>query len=264
MKEFDELREVVARLRDPEKGCPWDLKQTSRSLVPNFIEELYEAIEAIEHDDQPHLAEELGDIMLHVVMQIRIAEEQGFFTAADVLKRICEKLIRRHPHIFGDTTETDADTVKMNWERLKRREKEKKDRSAIDGIPHSMPGLIVAQRMQEKAASVGFDWGKPQPVFDKMREEFAEFEEAWETEPQERIEEEIGDILFTVVNLARKLHIDSEAALRGSIRKFDTRFRQVEKEFANAGLDMHEQTLEQLDEVWDAVKRKQKEAIEQE
>ncbi len=256
MKEFDELIQVVARLRDPENGCPWDLKQTSRSLVPNFIEELYEAIEAIEHDDQPHLCEELGDIMLHVVMQIRIAEENGDFTGADVLNRICKKLIIRHPHIFSDAKATDADEVKMNWERLKRREKEKRDRSAIDGIPHSMPGLIVAQRMQEKAASVGFDWPSPEPVFEKMKEEFAEFEEAWENEPQERIEDEIGDILFTVVNLARKLHIDSEAALRGAIRKFENRFRQVEKEFANAGLDMHEQTLEQLDEVWEAVKRK--------
>ncbi len=256
MKEFDELIEVVARLRDPENGCPWDLKQTSRSLVPNFIEELYEAIEAIEHNDQSHLCEELGDIMLHVVMQIRLAEEAGHFTTAEVLTRICTKLIRRHPHIFGDTEATDAYEVKMNWERLKRREKEKRDRSAIDGIPHSMPGLIVAQRMQEKAASVGFDWGDAKPVFDKMREEFDEFEEAWESEPQERIEEEIGDILFTVVNLARKLNVDSEAALRGSIRKFDNRFRQVEKEFAKAGLDMHEQTLEQLDEVWEAVKRK--------
>ncbi len=194
MKEFDELIEVVARLRDPENGCPWDLKQTSRSLVPNFIEELYEAIEAIEHDDQKHLCEELGDIMLHVVMQIRLAEEAGYFTAAEVLTSICTKLIRRHPHIFGDTEATDAYEVKMNWERLKRLEKEKKDRSAIDGIPHSMPGLIVAQRMQEKAASVGFDWGDAKPVFDKMREEFDEFEEAWESEPQERIEEEIGDI----------------------------------------------------------------------
>ena len=207
MKEFSELVEIMAKLRDPEKGCPWDKKQTHSSLVPNFIEELYECIEAIEKKDYTHLAEELGDLMLHVVMQATIAEDAEEFTIKDVLNKTNTKIISRHPHIFGDGEAKTVDEVKLNWEQIKLKEK-KSRKSAIDGIPYAMPKLIVAQRMQEKAAAVGFDWTNHQQVFDKLDEEVEELHEAIESGHQQHIEEELGDLLFTVVNLSRKLGFD--------------------------------------------------------
>ncbi len=257
MENFIELINIVNKLRDPENGCPWDLKQTSKSLVPNMIEELYEVVEAIENNDAEHLKEELGDLLLHITMQVRIANEQGQFTYAEVLQSISEKLIRRHPHIFGDTEMTDAAEVKLNWERLKKKEKEKKDRSIIDGIPMSMPALIIAWRMQEKAASAGFDWNEPEPVFDKIREETEELEEAVKLKDKDDIEDEIGDLLFSVVNLSRKLNIDSEFALKKSIAKFEKRFKLLEKHYKENNLDIYEASLEQMDEVWEKIKKRQ-------
>ncbi len=257
MENFIELINIVNKLRDPENGCPWDLKQTSKSLVPNMIEELYEVVEAIENNDSDHLKEELGDLLLHITMQVRIANEQGQFTYAEVLQSISEKLIRRHPHIFGDTEMTDAATVKLNWERLKKKEKEKKDRSIIDGIPMSMPALIIAWRMQEKAASAGFDWSEPEPVFDKIREETEELVEAVKLKDKDDIEDEIGDLLFSVVNLSRKLNIDSEFALKKSIAKFEKRFKLLEKHYKENNLDIYEASLEQMDEVWEKIKKRQ-------
>jgi len=255
VKEFDTLVAVVAQLRHPVDGCPWDLKQTHTSLVPNFIEELYEAVEAIENNDSGHLSEELGDLLLHILMQARISEEAGEFDMADVCRKISEKLIHRHPHIFGDGPATDAKGVKMNWERIKQQEKKATRTSAIDGIPTSMPGLIVAQRMQEKAASVGFDWPDEMPVFDKIEEEIGEFQEAYDAGDVEEMQNELGDVLFTIVNMARKLDLDAETCLRRTIKKFDTRFRIVEKHFQKAGVNMHEQSLEELDEIWDLAKK---------
>lgn len=254
MKEFNELVEVVARLRDPECGCPWDLKQTHASLVPNFIEELYECVEAIEANDQVHLSEELGDLLLHILMQARIAEEEGHFDMAQVCRKIADKLIRRHPHIFGDGHATDAKGVKLNWERIKQEEKKASRTSAIDGIPTAMPALIVAQRMQEKAASVGFDWPDIAPVFAKIEEEIGEFEEAYASGDREEMQKELGDVLFSIVNLSRKLDLDAESCLRSSITKFDRRFRAVEQHFQSQNISMHEQSLEELDEVWDRAK----------
>ncbi len=255
MKEFDRLIEIVARLRDPQSGCPWDLKQTSRSLVPNFIEELYECVEAIELDDNPHLCEELGDLTLHIAMQARIAEEQGAFSIADSLTRIGDKLIRRHPHIFGDATVGDAADVKLHWERIKLQEKERN--SVLDGIPRSMPGLIFAQRMQEKAAAVNFDWPDVQDVMDKLHEEIGEFEHARHNETPERVADEVGDLLFTLVNLARKMGIDAETALKEASDKFARRFRAVEDYFRTRNLAMTEHSLEQLDAVWNRVKEEE-------
>jgi MazG family protein len=255
MKEFDELVSIIARLRDSQNGCPWDIKQTHESLIPNFIEELYETIEAIEMKDFSHLCEELGDLMLHVVMQAQIASEANHFDMKDILKKINEKLIRRHPHVFGETKIEDSESVKMNWERIKFEEKKASRKSAIDGIPQAMPALIIAQRMQEKAASVGFDWPDVKPTIEKMKEEINEFQMAFETKNSEEMQNELGDMLFSIVNIARKLGFDSESALKRTIRKFDKRFRIVEEHFQNQDRNMLEAGLESLDEIWENAKK---------
>ncbi len=254
MKEFDELHDIVKKLRDPEKGCPWDTKQTHRSLVPNFIEELYESIEAIENEDYDHLAEELGDIMLHIMMQIVMAEEKKEFSAEKVLDKINAKLIRRHPHIFGDGVAKDANGVKMNWERIKQQEKKAQRKSMIDGIPRAMPALIIAQRMQEKAAAAGFDWQEVEPVVEKLEEEVEEFKEALQKGDPAEMENEIGDMLFSVVNISRKLGFDSESSLKKTIKKFETRFKKIEEYHHKNKLNMLESSLEKLDEIWELAK----------
>lgn len=254
MKEFDKLIEVIEKLRNKENGCPWDLKQTHESLIPNFIEELYESIEAIENKDYQHLSEELGDLMLHIVMQVQIAREDNRFKMEDVLMQINDKLIRRHPHIFGDGHATDADGVKMNWERIKLEEKKHSRTSAIDGIPQNMPALIVAQRMQEKAASVGFDWPDIAPAVDKLEEEVREFQEAYENKDIEEMQNELGDMIFAIVNIARKSGFDTETALRRTISRFESRFKKVENHFISNGKKMLDASLEQLDEIWEIAK----------
>jgi len=254
MKEFDELIDVIKKLRNKENGCPWDLKQTHESLIPNFIEELYESVEAIENKDYLHLSEELGDLMLHIVMQVQIAREDNKFKMEDVLTQINDKLIRRHPHIFGDGHATDAEGVKMNWERIKLEEKKQTRTSVIDGIPQKMPALIVAQRMQEKAASVGFDWPNLAPAVDKLEEEVKEFQEAYENKDIEEMQNELGDMIFSIVNIARKSGFDTETALRKTIKKFESRFKKVESHFINNGKKMLDASLEQLDEIWEIAK----------
>lgn len=251
MKDFEKLVEVVAALRDPEKGCPWDIKQTPESLVPNFIEELYETVEAIEDQDDGALCEELGDLLLHIVFQAQIAQERGKFGIDGVLEAICNKLIRRHPHVFGDTELDTANAVKMNWERIKKAEKTERE-SVLDGIPRTLPALIAAYRTQEKAASVGFDWQDIKPVLDKLDEEQEELYEALGTEDMDQISEELGDMLFTLVNLGRKLDIDPEAALKGTIRKFKRRFCYIEDQYKTG--DIHAASLEELDAHWEAAK----------
>ena len=232
MKEFDKLADILARLRDPVSGCPWDIKQTPQSLVPNFIEELYEAVEAIEDGDDADLTEELGDLMLHILFQAQIATEEGRFTIADVLNSICDKLVRRHPHVFGNAELHDAEAVKMNWERIKKMEKTHR-KSVLEGIPRALPGLIYAQRTQEKAASVGFDWPDITPVLAKLDEEEQELHAALESGDANNIREEVGDLLFTLVNLARKLHIDAESALKETTRKFSRRFHYIDDQRFN-------------------------------
>ncbi|MFC1898017.1 nucleoside triphosphate pyrophosphohydrolase [Candidatus Cloacimonadota bacterium] len=255
MKEFDKLVEVIAKLRDRENGCPWDIKQTHESLVPNFVEELYESIEAIENKDYKHLSEELGDLMLHIIMQAQIAREAGEFQIEEVLRKINSKLIRRHPHVFADGHATDANGVKMNWERIKFEEKKKSRKSAIDGIPRAMPALIVAQRMQEKAASVGFDWPDVEPAVGKLKEEIHEFIDAFQQKDLEEMQNELGDMLFSIVNISRKLGFDTESALRRTIDKFDTRFRKVEEHYRKNDKNMLDASLEQLDEIWEIAKK---------
>lgn len=254
MKAFGELVNILASLRDPDKGCPWDIKQTRETLVPNFIEELYEAVEAIETQDSEDLKEELGDLLLHIVFQAQISAEEGLWDIGDVLEAINNKLIRRHPHVFGNGNASDAYEVKMNWERLKKREKTERQ-SVLDGIPLAMPALIQAQRTQEKAASVGFDWPDTKPILDKLEEEREELYEALAMGDQELIKEELGDMIFTLVNLARKLHIDSEAALKDCTRKFTGRFHSIEAHYKNSGADINEASLEELDYHWEKAKQ---------
>lgn len=254
MKEFQHLVDIIAQLREPVSGCPWDLKQTSQSLIPNFMEELHEAVEAIEDGDDAALMEELGDLMLHIVFQAQIAAENRQFDISDVLRGIAEKLVRRHPHVFGDLDVSDADAVKMNWERLKK--VEKKDRkSVLEGIPRSLPALIYAQRSQEKAASVGFDWPEIAPIMDKLDEERQELDSALASEDFQHISEELGDMIFTLVNLARKLNIDSEGCLKETSKKFHKRFNFIEEHYQKNGDDIHEASLAELDAIWDLAKK---------
>lgn len=255
MNYFDRLVKIIARLRDPQQGCPWDLKQTHLSLVPNFIEELYEAVEAIEKEDYNHLCEELGDLLLHILMQVRIAEEKDRFTLEDVLLRISEKLTRRHPHIFGNIKAQDAASVKTNWEKIKLEEKKHVRKSIIDGIPLSMPALIVAQRMQEKAASVGFDWDEVEPALNKLEEEIKEFRQALLADDAKSFQAEMGDMLFSLVNVSRKLEFDAETALRKTIDKFARRFRIIEEYHQNNKQNIQDSSLEQLDEIWEKAKK---------
>lgn len=254
MNSFYKLVEVVAALRNKENGCPWDIKQTRESLVPNFIEELYEAVEAIEDKDLDSLQEELGDLLLHIVFQAQISAEEGLWDIEAVLDKINSKLIRRHPHVFGELSLSDADEVKMNWERIKKKEKTER-KSVLDGIPRALPALIQAQRTQEKAASVGFDWPDKEPILDKLEEEREELMEALALNDTELITEELGDMLFTLVNLSRKLGIDSEAALKACTRKFTRRFHSIEAHYNSSGEDIHEASLEELDSHWEKAKK---------
>lgn len=255
MKEFDKLIEIVERLRNPKDGCPWDRKQTHKSLIPNFIEELYEAVEAIENNDLQHLSEELGDLLLHIVMQTQIAVEKAEFDMQKVISKINRKLVNRHPHIFGNHQVTDAAQVKKNWEQIKQKEKRHVRKSILDGIPKIMPALIIAQRIQEKAASVGFDWDDLAPAVAKVKEEFNEFEESYKKHDKKEMESELGDIIFAVVNIARKSEIDAESALKKTIKKFRNRFQQIEKYHKDKDLDIKESSLEELDEIWEASKK---------
>lgn len=254
MDHYKELVNIIKKLRDKENGCPWDLKQTNKSLLPNFVEELYEAVEAIEEEDWDSVAIELGDLLLHIVMQSVIAEENGLFTTDDVVKLICEKLIRRHPHIFGNAKVNNVAEIKQNWEKIKKEEHKDSQRSVLAGIPDAMPSLIIAERIQDKAASVGFDWPSVEPVWDKLYEEIEELKNVVPGNV-EHLEEELGDVLFSTVNLARKLGIDAETALRKSVKKFRKRFEYIERLYNEKGMNIYNSTLEQLDAAWELAKK---------
>lgn len=259
MDSFNKLWTIVNRLRDPITGCPWDLEQTPKSLVANFIEELYEVIEAIESDDSEHLKEELGDLLLHILMQVKIAEENQNFQLNDVLKAISDKLIIRHPHVFeGDNCDEnkeklESDEIKFNWERLKKVHKRRK--SVLDGIPKSMPALIYAQRMQDKAASVGFDWDDINDVIKKIDEELQELKAAIKSGISFEIEDEIGDMFFSLVNLCRKKGLDSERVLKKSAAKFYERFQKIEQYHKDRDENIYESSLERLNVLWESSKK---------
>ncbi len=250
------LHAIMKRLRAPD-GCPWDRVQTLESLKPCVLEETYELLAAMDRpEDRENHIEELGDVLLQVVFQCAMAEEKGDFTLDDVANAVADKLVRRHPHVFGDIDAKDASAVLKNWERIKQREHAKEARhSALDGVPPALPALLKAQRTQEKASRVGFDWKDSGGALAKIREEAEELRKAAEGgEPPARVKEEFGDLLFSAVNYARFLGVDSESALQEATEKFARRFRAVEAAFKARGASMADASLEEMDAVWDEVK----------
>lgn len=250
MEEMDRLIQVMEKLRGP-GGCPWDAVQDHKSMVRGLIEETYELAEAIEHEDSDEMLEELGDVLLQVVFHSIIAKEDGAFTIGEVANFLADKLIYRHPHVFGNKTVKDADEVVVNWERLKQKEEGKKDRvSILSGIPMSLPALLYALKIQSAAGRVGFDWDNVAGVIEKIKEEVGELEEAVAENVNEGIEEEIGDLIFSVVNLARMLKIDPETALRRSNRKFAKRFAEIEKVAREKDIPVSGMSMEEMERVW--------------
>jgi len=249
---FEELVKIVQHLRAPD-GCPWDREQTNASLLPYFLEEAYEMIESVDNENWSELKEEVGDLLLHAVLQAVIAAENDHFTIEGSIKNINEKLVRRHPHVFGDAQADAAFHAKQNWEAAKHEEKNRKSR--LDGVPVTLPALIRAQRLQQKASYAGFDWDKVEEVWAKIHEEIQELKEAQSNNSKKHVEEEIGDVLFAVVNLARFLDIPAEDALRKTNKKFTTRFAQVEEELKKRGKNVEDSSLEEMDEIWNTVKK---------
>jgi len=250
---MDRLLDIVARLRG-EGGCPWDRKQTLDTLKPYLIEESYEVLDAIDSGDPEHHAEELGDVLLQIVLQARIREEQGQFTFDDVAERIAEKLVRRHPHVFGDVAVSGSDEVLRNWEAIKAEEKGESRQSVVDGVPRHLPSLRRAHRIQSRAARVGFDWAEVDDVMAKVEEELGEIREAMAGGDMDKVREEIGDLLFAVVNLSRFQKIHAGDALDETISKFIRRFQHVERAIRDEGRELTDCTLEEMDRHWEAAK----------
>jgi tetrapyrrole methylase family protein/MazG family protein len=247
---FSTLVEIIALLRSPE-GCPWDRKQTHESLRKNLLEEAYEVLEAMDEANAAKLSEEFGDLLLQIVLHSQIANDNGEFTVSDVIRKINQKLIHRHPHVFGDVKVNNAEEVTVNWEALKKQER-KKEASMLDGVPADMPALAYSQAIQGRVARVGFDWQEDSGVLEKMAEEIGEFKAAGS---QKQKEEEFGDILFTLANFARRQGIDLESALRKSNRRFYKRFSTMEEFCRNRGLDLSKLTFDEQNELWEEAKK---------
>lgn len=252
---IDRLLEVMRRLRDPEGGCPWDLEQTFETIAPYTLEEAYEVADAIARRDWRALQEELGDLLLQVVYHAQMAKEAGLFDFDQVAETVTEKMIRRHPHVFGDARIDSAAAQVRAWEEHKARERaEKGEGSVLDGIPLALPALVRALKLQQRAARTGFDWPDAASVLEKVDEEVHELREEMGRMDRARLGDEIGDLLFTVVNLARKLDIDPEGALRAANAKFERRFREVERRARERGLDLHAMDLDALERLWEEAK----------
>lgn len=251
------LVDVMETLRSP-GGCPWDIEQTHDSLRRYMIEEVYEVIEAIENEDAPLLCEELGDLLLQIVFHARVAEECGSFSMQDVIDGVTEKMIRRHPHVFGDISVRDAGEVLVNWETIKAQEKEGQRRSALDGVSPGLPALMASFKLQKKAAKVGFDWTEVKDVWEKVREELGELAEASAEGDTKAIEEEFGDVLFSLVNLSRFLHIEPETSLTAANHKFRRRFTFIEDQMTALGKKWEDMTLAEMDKLWEQAKLEEK------
>ncbi len=270
---IDDLKTLMARLREPETGCPWDTKQTFSSIVPHTIEEAYEVADAIDQRDYPHLKDELGDLLFQVIFYGQIGQEEGHFDFDGVVDHLVRKLIRRHPHVFPDgTLDSRIDPrnrpsegwIKESWERIKAEERAEKPvvdeaASRLDGIARTLPAIARAEKLQRRAARHGFDWPDIAPVFDKLHEEIDELKEAWRaaeagTGERDAVEDELGDLMFVCVNLARFLKVNPEQALKRTNHKFEARFRAIEQVLAAQGRDMDNESLEALDAIWQKVK----------
>jgi tetrapyrrole methylase family protein/MazG family protein len=251
---FEQLLDIMRKLRAP-GGCPWDAEQTHESLTRYLLEETYEVIEAIDEKSPQHLTEELGDLLLQPIFHAAIAEESGAFTIDDVISTLCDKLIRRHPHVFGDLEIKDSSQQIENWEKIKQLEKGNERPSALSGVPDHLPALLKAHKIGEKASRVGFDWEHADQVFAKVMEELHEFEEAWAGGNPVRMEDELGDLLFAIANLGRFLSLNPEEALRKTITRFQKRFRYVEAELFRLGVPMQTASLEKMEQLWEQAKR---------
>jgi tetrapyrrole methylase family protein/MazG family protein len=257
MTEFERLVDIMRKLRKPD-GCPWDREQTHETLKPYLIEEAYELLDAIDSGDDHEIILELGDVLLQVVFHAQVASETARFSIEDVARAIAEKLVRRHPHIFGDVSAEDSETVITNWETIKREEKKSKGQEQMglfDDIPRQLPALMRAQAIQKKAARVGFDWDEIAEVTAKAREEVAEFVEAVDKGAAYEIEEELGDLLFSLVNIARFVDVNPEEALTKTNQKFLSRFAYIERKLAERGSTPAEATLEEMDDLWEEAKK---------
>jgi MazG family protein len=252
-RSFDELVALMTRLRGP-GGCPWDRKQTLPDLKPYVIEEAYEVVDAIDRDDRAALLEEIGDFLLEAVFIAEITREEGTFDIYDSITAIHDKLVRRHPHVFGDVEAKDAEQVLVNWEKLKQAERKAESKSVLSGVPQSLPALLKASRLTEKAARVGFDWRRTEDVFDKIDEEIAELRDAVAAGDQQNVHDEIGDLLFTIANIARKLNVNPEEALQSTNRKFMRRFESMESRVHESGQNLDQLELEEMDRLWDEAK----------
>ncbi|PSS49443.1 nucleoside triphosphate pyrophosphohydrolase [Pseudomonas sp. BBP2017] len=270
MYTLDDLLHLMARLRDPQYGCPWDLKQTYATIIPYTLEEAYEVADAIERSDFEHLQGELGDLLFQVVYYSQLAREEGRFEFAGVVDSITRKLIRRHPHVFPtgelyaplDTPKLDEAQVKQRWEEIKAQERAEKgvpeQLSLLDDVPAALPALSRAAKLQKRTAKVGFDWPDALPVLDKVREELDEVLQAMADNDSAALAEEVGDLLFAAVNLARHLKVDPENALRGANQKFERRFRFIEQALRESGRPIEDCTLEDMDALWGEAKRQEK------
>jgi ATP diphosphatase len=273
---IDDLKTLMARLRDPETGCPWDTRQSYKTIVPHTIEEAYEVADAIDREDYPHLEDELGDLLFQVIFYSQMGKEDKHFDFDSVVDNLVRKLVRRHPHVFPEGTlesridpgnrPTEVD-IKASWERIKAEERAAKPEtladadasSRLDGIARTLPAMVRAEKLQRRAASHGFDWPEVEPVFDKLHEEIDELKKAWYDAcsgagPAEAVEDELGDLLFVCVNLARFMKVNPEQALNSTNHKFEARFRAIEEYLEREGRDLDGESLEALDAVWQAVK----------
>ena len=259
---FRDLVELMRKLRS-KNGCPWDKEQNHASLKPHLVEEAYELIDAIDSGNPDKIKEELADLFFHIIFHCQIANEKGTFDICSVMELCLDKMTRRHPHVFGNVTATTSEEVIHQWEQIKKQEKGYEERKFIvDGLPKHLPALQKAQKLQKKVAKVGFDWTNINDVIAKVEEELAEVKEAIRENKPENIEEEVGDLLFSIVNLSRFLKLDTENVLHKTIYKFVERFKKIETELASMGKDIEKSTLEEMDAIWNKVKEKQKLEIE--